>query len=356
MLPARFGGQQTISAFNNELGKHVRLICLCSKNNVAEGHEAYTVIPDLPVSKLQMINPFVWMKVADVIKREHITHIIIEHPYHAIAGWICRKRFGCKIIHYSHNIEYRRFKELKKWYWRLVKKEELWLGRFADLNICVTKEDADALMKETGTGSEKFFHLPHAVSKKNMDGKAEARNIICERHGISPNTSILLFNGTLDYRPNYDAVIYICNNIVPVLKKEMKHFVVLITGRCKTFSLQIPSSVAAYVKYAGEVNNVEQYFLAANVYINPVQTGEGVQTKTLEALSYNLNTVCYQPLVRGILVNLVKEKLFIAGNISEFISHIHSALQKNNVITDAFFSFYSYNHHFPSFLDKLKQL
>ncbi len=355
MLPAKFGGQQTIAAFNNELGKHVDLICLCSSDNIPEGNESYKIIPELPVSKWQFINPLTWKKIVAIARKEQITHIIIEHPYHAIAGWLCKKQLGCKIIHYSHNIEYRRFKQLSKWYWNIVKKEEFWLSRFADLNICVTKEDEEVLVNEANISRDKIFYLPHTISNKNISGKTEARRLIAHRHGLDLNRPLLLFNGTLDYEPNYEAVMDICK-LVPVLKSQLEKFTILITGRCKTVEINIPAEISEYVKYAGEVADVGNYFLAADIYINPVKKGEGVQTKTLEALSYHLNVVCYQHMLRGIIVYLVKDRLFIAGNSTEFITCIVESLKTQGPTSNAFFSFYSYEHHFPLFLNKLKQL
>ncbi|HPH23585.1 MAG TPA: hypothetical protein PLW32_06855, partial [Chitinophagaceae bacterium] len=105
-LPAQFGGQQTIAAFNEALGKQLEILCLCSRNNQASSKESYSIYPQLPIGKLQFVNPFVWLFIYKFCKKERITHAIIEHPYHAISAYILHRFLNIQIVHSSHNIEY----------------------------------------------------------------------------------------------------------------------------------------------------------------------------------------------------------------------------------------------------------
>src|SRR5919205_835860 len=123
IFPAEFGGQKGIADFNKALAGHFNLVCVCSINN--ESSESFPVFNFLPVSKLQFINPVVILKLVKFAKQQKVTHIILEHPYHAVAGWLLKK-MGVKIITHSHNIEYLRFKQMGKSFWPLLKFVERW--------------------------------------------------------------------------------------------------------------------------------------------------------------------------------------------------------------------------------------
>jgi polysaccharide biosynthesis protein PslH len=48
---------------------------------------------------------------------------------------------------------------------------------------------------------------------------------------------------------------------------------------------------AKNIIYTGFVEDISLYFKGADVFINPVTEGGGIQTKLVEALGYNLNVV-----------------------------------------------------------------
>lgn len=356
ILPAQFGGQQTIAAFNNALGKEVSLTCLCSKNNVSSGNENFSIFPLLPTSKLQFINPLTWIFIYQFIKKEKATHVIVEHPYHVIAPWLVRLFLNVKIIHYSHNIEYERFKFLGKPYWRILFLAEYWICRFAKLNVFVTEQDKAAAIKQFSLIKNNCLVIPHPVTTKEFNQKEKAIASIKSKHAIPNNHSIFLFNGTLDYAPNATAVEAIANQLIPELNKLNNHFTFVITGRIEDKHYQHLFNLAnEQLIITGKIDNVEAYFLAANVYVNAVSNGGGVQTKTLEALSYNLNVVCFEHMLNGIEGQFVQDKIFKVSinNWQQFAQTIFTALKKEVSTPPAFFEHYSYEKYLPELLNRI---
>ena len=126
ILPAEFGGQKGISFFNKYLARYYPLTCLCSQNNTVMDDIGYKVLPLLPVNKIQFLHPGVKKKIRSITKRENATHIILEHPYHAIAANYAKKHTGAKLIIHAHNIESERFRIMERWWWRLLRKYEKW--------------------------------------------------------------------------------------------------------------------------------------------------------------------------------------------------------------------------------------
>ncbi len=356
ILPAQFGGQQTIAAFNNALGKEVRLTCLCSKNNVAFGNENFSIFPLLPTSKLQFINPLTWIFIYQFIKKEKATHVIVEHPYHVIASWLVQLLLDVKIIHYSHNIEYERFKFLGKPYWRILFLAEYWICRFATLNVFVTEHDKTAAIKQFNLNENNCLVIPHTITNKNLSTINTAIERIKAKHVIPNNHSIFLFNGTLDYAPNATAVEAIAKQLIPELNKINSNFTFIITGRIEDKHYQHLFNLAnEQLIITGKIDNVEDYFLSANVYVNAVSNGGGVQTKTLEALSYNLNVVCFEHMLNGIERQFVQDKIFIVSinNWQQFAQTIFTALKKEVSTPPAFFEHYSYEKYLPEFLNRI---
>ena len=78
VLPARFGGQKGIAQFNDHLSRHFRLSCLCSSDNIPSGKEGYTVIPELPVGRRQVLFPWNWKRIFDKAGALGVTHIILS--------------------------------------------------------------------------------------------------------------------------------------------------------------------------------------------------------------------------------------------------------------------------------------
>lgn len=357
ILPAQFGGQQTIAAFNNTLGKEVEIICLCSNNNQPLGNEHFKVAPLLPINKFQFINPLTWLFIYKFVKKEKATHLIVEHPYHVIASWLVQIFLRVSIIHYSHNIEYERFKFLGKPYWRILFYAEQWICRFAKLNVFVTKQDKTTAVKQFSLKENNSLVIPHTITKKDLSNKSKLVQRIKAKYSIPNHHAIFLFNGTIDYAPNAIAVEAIANHLIPELNKINNNFTFIITGRIEDKAYQHLFSLAnKQLVITGKVDNVEDYFLAADVYVNAVSNGGGIQTKTLEALSYNLNVVCFEHMLNGIEMNLVEDKVDTVSinNWQQFAQQIFISKEKKTSTPSVFFEHYSYEKYLPELFSRIK--
>lgn len=355
-LPANFGGQQTIAAFNKALAKEVELICLCSNNNIIEEDINYNIANYLPTTKWQFVNPIGWYKIYTFCKKNKPDYLLLEHGYHAIAAWLVKQFLHIKIIHSSHNIEFERFKQLNKKYWKLIYWAEKWISQFAYINLFVTQQDKQNAMQLFGVNEKQCIVLPHTITTKNISQKSIAAKKIREKHGIAADTKIFLFSGTLDYLPNAIAVENIVTHLLPILQKTTQNFIFLITGRNENQQYNYLQKFSSkHLIFTGNVKNIEDYFLAANVFVNAVNIGGGVQTKILEAISYNLNTVCFSHMLSGIETSLITNKLFIAqnNNWQQMAEQIMLAANIQTNTSPNFFDYYSYQKHLPKLLQML---
>lgn len=329
VLPPRYGGQKGIAVFQKYLARHAPLTCLCSHNNQPGDEVEYKVLPQLPVSKGQFLHPFVIRTITEVAKKEKPTHIIAEHPYHGLAARLAAKQIGAKLIIHSHNIESERFRQLGKWWWRMMRWYEGWVHRCAGLSLFKTKEDMDWAVSNYHLQPDACMLIPYGFDPEAVPPATNARELICHRHGISEQEKILLFTGTLDYRPNAEAVQAILQQIAPCLATENLFFKIIITGGMQNRNyLYLKNLHHPSVILAGEVEDIENYFAAADVFINPVQQVAGIQTKIIEALCYHLNVVCFRPALKGIESEYCKGKIYEAeeNTVHAFCDKIREAL------------------------------
>jgi glycosyltransferase involved in cell wall biosynthesis len=351
VLPPVFGGQKGIAGFNKHLSMHRPLVCLCSENNEPAGHIPYKIIPELPVSKTQFLTPSCWKKIETVAQREEVTHIILEHPYHAIAAYRAQKITGAKIIIHSHNMESERFRQLGKWWWRILRRYEKWAHRKAALSLFKTQGDKEFAIVHFGLRPEQCVVVPYGIDQpvKNVN----AGSLIRQRHGIGSEEKILLFAGTLDYTPNTEAVKHIIHTVAPDLENSGIAYRIIICGRDHKKNLDSISHPK--VIQAGEVPDIENYFSAADVFINPVLTGAGIQTKNIDALSYHCTTVCFEKMAAGIPVSICGNKLLLAenGNWDNFRAMIIKATTIHENTPGNFFNYFGWENILQSFIQQL---
>ncbi|HYO21246.1 MAG TPA: glycosyltransferase family 4 protein [Flavisolibacter sp.] len=300
VLPPNFGGQKAIAYLNEHLGRLAPLLCLCSNDNEAAS-TTYRNHPILPTNKLQFINPFVWRKIYLFAKRKKATHLIIEFPYHGIAGFICKKLLGVKLIVNTHNIEFKRFEQQKKWWWLLLYHYEGWVYKVANAVFFKTDSDKQIAQKQLGLQGGKSAVIPYGIAEAESLSRTDAQAIIRARHEISKEDKILLFAGTLDYQPNAEGVIAIKTQVIPRLNNAPFHYKIIVCGRNNLSQFDYLNKISdPNLIRAGEVNDISLYYKAADAFINPVASGGGIQTKIIDALFYHLSVVCFTSKRSGI--------------------------------------------------------
>jgi glycosyltransferase involved in cell wall biosynthesis len=353
VLPPLFGGQKGIAGFNEELARTVQLTCLCASSNEPSPELNYKIINQLPTHKRQFLSPEVWKQIESTAVKEKSTHLLLEHPYHGIAGVKARKKTGAKLIVHSHNIESQRFKNTGRWWWKLLQQYEGWTHRQADLSLFKTEADRSFAIKKYRLEGSRTMIIPYGI-KKNNTKRAIASQVIRKRHNINDSDKLLLFAGTMDYAPNMQAVNDIYTKLIPRLEKM--DYRVLLCGR--GLDKAVGSKKNKSIILAGEVKDIENYFAAADVFINPVRTGGGIQTKNLEALASDLNVVGFDQMTDSAIKEITPAKVFTCedGNWDHFCDNIKKALSQQWPTPSLFFERYGWASIVQSFIHRLGSL
>lgn len=356
VLPARFGGQKGTALFNRYLAEGAPLVCLCAQSNQPDEALNYHLRAELPDGKKTVLQPSVWQKILAVASEEKPTHLLLEYPYHAWSAVRACRRTGARLVLHEHNIEYQRFRELKKWWWPLLRRYERWAMQQADLVLFKTEADARTAQTECGLPESKCMIVPYGIEAQAA--KDEGLDIRQE-HNIPEGVPVLLFAGTLDYAPNAEAVEAIYHELAPVLDAVQPDYRIIICGRNRSDEFQYLNKLEhPRVIRAGEVASIVPYFRAAAVFINPVRSGGGVQTKNVDALAQHCTVVAFNFAVQGMDRSLTGEKLLAVpdGDWNRFARTVVAALGKRESTPDAFFEHYSWSRITARVLDRLKRL
>lgn len=101
---------------------------------------------------------------------------------------------------------------------------------------------------------------------------------------------ILLFTGTMNYFPNSDAVVYFCQEILPLIQKQHPEVSFYIVGNHPTNQVkQLEKHDGVVV--TGYVPDIRPYFEKASIFVAPLRAGSGIQTKNLEAMAMQIPVV-----------------------------------------------------------------
>lgn len=159
--------------------------------------------------------------------------------------------------------------------------------RLADRVVTVSEDDACALRALEPSG--RYTIVPNAI---DVDAYPE-------REGWPTRPSIL-FTGTLDYRPNRDAVRWLLDEIVPLVHARESGTRVFVVGRDPA-----PDSVARgqrdpRIAVSGAVESLDPYWARSTAYALPMRGGGGVRFKALEAMAAGLPIVSTRMGMEGI--------------------------------------------------------
>lgn len=96
--------------------------------------------------------------------------------------------------------------------------------------------------------------------------------------------NMLLFTGTLDFRPNIDAIRWFVQEVLPRIRRGWPNAYLRIVGRAPAPAVQALAQPHV-VEVTGGVADIRPHFAEAAVYVLPMRIGGGVRLKLLEALA-----------------------------------------------------------------------
>jgi glycosyltransferase involved in cell wall biosynthesis len=149
------------------------------------------------------------------------------------------------------------------------------LCRLADAVIAVSDEDADLL--RGFRDDRQVFVVPNGIFVADYDARVNVSSL-----GLAEPA--IVFTGTMDYRPNLDAMLWFGADIYPKILAQSPTAHLYIVGQRPHPRLDVLRSQPGVV-ITGRVDTTQPYLRAATVYVAPLRMGSGTRLKLLEAMA-----------------------------------------------------------------------
>ena len=346
VFPPNMGGQRAIVLFYRSLCKLIPLTAFTIKDN--QSVEDFKIIPSISNSKFRYINPFLFFQLKKKAQQNNATHILFEHPYYAWLIFLINHFTIFKTIIHSHNIESERFKSIGKPWWKILWHYEKWAYKNADMIWFITEYDKQYAIEKYHVLENKAVVIPYGTALNELPTENElllSKQFVQEKHNIKEDEHILLFNGALGYKPNLEAVLSIVEKINPILLASNYKYKIIICGKGLPTSMnELKEYQDKNIIYAGFVDDIDVYFKACDIFINPLNHGGGIKTKLVEALGFGKYAVSTKNGAIGVSEKFTEGRLKIVDD-NDWIhfSHeiIHSELVRNS--NQLFYSNYSWD-------------
>lgn len=315
-LPYFSGGQKLIAHFNHYLGEQCVLHVVGTADNDHKLADTYTFHPVLNNSRFRYVDLGAFFRIRKLIKKEKISAVIIEHPYLGWLGWLLKITCNIQLIVHTHNIEYDRFRTLGKSWWPVLKFYERFVLQRADKVFCITEDDRQWMIRRLHLQADKCIVAPYGITQTQMPSdKLHCKNALAKRHQFDPQHALFLFNGLLNYKPNLDALKVVLEKVNPLLQEKALTYNIIITGKRLPAELnELKAWNEAHVYYAGFVDDIDFYFKAADLFLNPVQSGGGVKTKMIEAIACGTTVISTKTGATGIELPVTGNKLIVVND------------------------------------------
>ena len=344
VFPAKLGGEKGIALFSEYLAQQVSFTAIGTQNNEVLSAKNFTLLNILSNSRIRYANIFLYFTIRKIISQQKATHIIIEHPYFGWLAWLLKKTLSVTWVVHSHNMEYMRSKSMGRWWWKGLKWYEKWVYKKSDINFFISDDDLDHALTILKIDPVKSHSITYGIQVAGIPEDIEyAKKIIREQYDIREEEKILLYNGTLSQKANLDALLVILDFINPLLIEKKVGYKIIICGKGLPDSLNDLKAYAGNnIVYAGFVDDIDIYFKAADIFLNPITSGGGVKTKAIEAIAMNCTLVSTNFGAMGLNRKACGDKLQVVPDNSwnAFAETIIEQVHIESNTPEAFYDYY----------------
>jgi len=168
-------------------------------------------------------------------------------------------------------------------------------------------ERADAVVACSDTDAQQIGQLLESTIKNQQSKISVIPNGVDLDHYV-PSDGVcakplaelsMVFTGKMDFRPNIDAMLWFCDEILPRIRAEIPLAHIVIVGQKPAPKILARQKQNA-VEVTGWVSDVRPYIADAALYVVPLRMGSGTRLKVLEAMAMGKAIVSTARGVEGI--------------------------------------------------------
>jgi glycosyltransferase involved in cell wall biosynthesis len=233
----------------------------------------------------------------------------------------------------AHNVEsviWQRMAEaeanpLKRWFirqqWKKFETFERWAYTAATRTIAVSREDADRIERQFGARDV-------AVVDNGVDTE-----FFRPDPDVTRDPYCVLFLGSLDWRPNQDAVRLLLDDIFPKVRAAEPRATLFVVGRKPADGLREAVKRSPGVELQADVPDVRPFLHGSGVLAVPLRIGGGSRLKILEALAAGLPVVTTTVGVEGLRL-APGEHCTVADGTDSFAAALLDAMRRPEAARD----------------------
>jgi glycosyltransferase involved in cell wall biosynthesis len=207
---------------------------------------------------------------------------------------------------------------LKRWYigrqWRKFRRFEQNTLRGVNRTVAVTAEDAALFERDFGV--ERVEVVDNGVD-----------TAFYQPLDLPRDPKQLLFLGSLDWRPNLDAVDQLLTHVLPEARRAWPAVTCAIVGRNPPAGLRRRISETPGVTLHADVADVRPYLATSAMLVVPLRIGGGSRLKILEALAMGLPVVSTRIGAEGLCLEDGRH-LTVRESIHELVGAVLEALRE----------------------------
>ena len=229
-------------------------------------------------------------------RREDVSLIFAEGSYFSLAGGMAARIRGIPLVWDIHSNIRDLSTALNKspLFFRANMFLERLLHRLATAVLVVSERERE-VYGEMGFPGDKFEVIPTCADLSMLDPALLPREEARSRLGIPLDTPMILFFGTLNYRPNLESAQYIIEDMMPAVRAQVPGAVAFLAG-----SGELGMAPPEGVHMLGFVPDLGVWLSATDVCIAPIWKGVGILTKVIDMLSAGRATVVSPLALEGI--------------------------------------------------------
>jgi glycosyltransferase involved in cell wall biosynthesis len=217
----------------------------------------------------------------------------IIHIDHLFLGWtvdIIRKYSAAPIVLRSQNLEMnimKRFAEAQKNIF-IKKFAELQYNKFKKFEpLTCSKFNTCIMISEDDKNS--LLGLNPSLNVKAIPAGIDENLLSFKKKDVIPYS--LVHIGHTDWYPNYDGLLWFCENVMIEIIKVLPEIKLFIYGGGNTYKFPIPKKLSNYVINKGFVNDIWKELQDKALAIVPLRIGGGIRIKILELLATGTNII-----------------------------------------------------------------
>ena len=275
-----------------------------------------------------------------------VSQFVAPEVQKLLRGWIGQRRFDVAVCDFlsstmnfphhlatptalfQHNVESVLWK-------RRAEFEEKWLDRM------VSRIEYAKMLRFEPEQVRRFHHVI-AVSETDrqaMSGMVDPSHISVVPTGVDlsryqydpsarPSGSLVVFTGSMDWRPNVDGVEFFCNEIWPLVLAKVPAARFRIVGRDP--DPRVKKLASSSVEVTGTVPSIVDHLRGAAVVVVPLRIGGGTRIKIYEGMAMGKATVSTTVGAEGLDVQHGRD-ILLEDSPATFASAITTFLQDEEV-------------------------